>query len=101
MDYFSCKKWIDALVLNFKAMFPALVKVTKKDLCKVLAGKPPFFFFLSPTSKTVQITHNIDYQVARLPCRHACFIMFSTRDKKNTIFSEIKRDCVTSQKNGG
>ena len=39
MDYFSWKKLIDALVLNFKAMFPALVKVTKKDLCKVLTGK--------------------------------------------------------------
>ena len=39
MDYFSCKKQIDALVLNFKAMFPALLKVTKKDLCKILAGK--------------------------------------------------------------
>ena len=30
---------IDGLVLNFKAMFSARVKVTKKDFCIVLARK--------------------------------------------------------------
>ena len=39
MDYSSCKKIIDVLVLNFKAAFSTLTKVTKKDFCIVLAGK--------------------------------------------------------------
>ena len=41
MDY-SCKKkkkLIDVLVLNFKAMFSAQVRVGKKDSYIVLAGK--------------------------------------------------------------
>ena len=38
MDY-SCKKLIYVLVLDFKAMFSARVKVSKKDYCIVLAGK--------------------------------------------------------------
>ena len=38
-DYSSCKKLIDVVILNFKAMFPAHVKVRKKDFCIVLAGK--------------------------------------------------------------
>ena len=38
MDY-SCKKLIDVLVLDFKAMFSARVKVSEKDFCIVLAGK--------------------------------------------------------------
>ena len=33
------KKLIAVLVLNFKAMFSALVKDRKKDFCKVLPGK--------------------------------------------------------------
>ena len=32
MDYSSCKKMIDVLVLNFKVIFLARVKVRKKDL---------------------------------------------------------------------
>ena len=39
MDYSSCKKLIDVLVLNFKAMFSAGVKVRKKHFCIVLTGK--------------------------------------------------------------
>ena len=35
MDYSYYKKLIDVLVLNFKAMFSALVKVRKKDFCIV------------------------------------------------------------------
>ena len=38
-DYSSCKKIIDFLVLNFKAIFSALAKVRKKEFCIVLAGK--------------------------------------------------------------
>ena len=38
MDY-SCKKLIDVLVLDFKAIFSARVKVSEKDFCIVLAGK--------------------------------------------------------------
>ena len=38
MDY-SCKKLINVLVLNFKGMFSARVKLIKKDFCIVLAGK--------------------------------------------------------------
>ena len=33
MDYSSCKKLIDVLVLNFKTVSSAPVKVTKKDFC--------------------------------------------------------------------
>ena len=39
MDYFSCIKMIDVLVLYFKAMFLAWVKVRKKDFCIILAEK--------------------------------------------------------------
>ena len=39
MDYSSCKKLIDVLVLNFKIIFSALVKVRGKDLWIVSAGK--------------------------------------------------------------
>ena len=39
MEYSSCEKLIDLLVLNFKAMFLAQVKVRKKDFCMVLAKK--------------------------------------------------------------
>ena len=39
MDYFSCKKIIDVLVLYFKAMFLSWVKVRKKDFCIILAEK--------------------------------------------------------------
>ena len=39
MDYSSCKKMIDVLVLNFKAMFSAREKARKKDFCLVLGGK--------------------------------------------------------------
>ena len=39
MAYPYCKKSIDALVLNFKAMLSARVKVRKKDFCTVLAEK--------------------------------------------------------------
>ena len=37
MDYSSCLKMIDVLVLNVKAVFSALLKVTKKTFCIVLA----------------------------------------------------------------
>lgn len=39
MDYSSYTRLIDVLVLNFKAMFAALVKVRKMDFCIVLAEK--------------------------------------------------------------
>ena len=39
MDFSSFNKLIDILVLNFKAMILARVKVRKKDFCIVLAGK--------------------------------------------------------------
>ena len=39
MDYSSCKRLIDVLVLNFKTMFSARVKGRKMDFCIVLAGK--------------------------------------------------------------
>ena len=39
MDRYSCKKLIGVLVLNFKAMFSARIKVRKKDFCLVLAKK--------------------------------------------------------------
>ena len=35
MDYSSCKKLIQVLDLKFKAMFPALVKVKKKDFLQL------------------------------------------------------------------
>ena len=38
MDYLSFKRLIDALVLNVKTMYPARVKVRKKDI-SVLEGK--------------------------------------------------------------
>ena len=41
IDYSSCIKLIDVLVLNFKAMFSARVKVRKKGFCIVLAEKQP------------------------------------------------------------
>ena len=44
MEYSSCKKLIDVLVLNFKAMLWAQVKVRKKDFCM-------FFFFAGKTAK--------------------------------------------------
>ena len=39
VDYSSCKKLIDVLVLNFRAMLLARVKVTTKNCCIVLTGK--------------------------------------------------------------
>ena len=41
MDYSSCKKLIDVLVLSFEAMFSPRVQVRKKDFCTVLTGKQP------------------------------------------------------------
>ena len=41
IDYSSCIILIEVLVLNFKAMFSARVKVRKKGFCIVLAGKQP------------------------------------------------------------
>ena len=41
MDYSSCRELIDVLVLSFKAMFSARVKVRKKDFCIRLARKQP------------------------------------------------------------
>ena len=38
-DYSSCKKMIDVLVLNFKAVFSAWVKVRKNDFCIGLTGE--------------------------------------------------------------
>jgi len=37
--YSSCQKLTDVSVLNFKPMFAAWVKVTKKGFCLVMAGK--------------------------------------------------------------
>ena len=39
MEYSSCKKLINILVLNMKATYSAQVKVRKKDFCIVSAGK--------------------------------------------------------------
>ena len=39
VDYSSCKKFIDVLVLHFKTMILALVKARKKDFFIILAGK--------------------------------------------------------------
>ena len=39
MDYSSCHKLIDVLVLNFKVTFSARVKVRKKGFFIVLAGR--------------------------------------------------------------
>ena len=39
MDYSSCKKFIEVLVLNFKAIFWAPIKVRKEDSFIVLARK--------------------------------------------------------------
>ena len=39
MGFSSCKKMIAILVLNFKVMFSAQVKVRKRDFCIVLARK--------------------------------------------------------------
>ena len=38
MDYSSSKRWVYALIQKFKAMFPARVKVRKKDFL-VLGGE--------------------------------------------------------------
>ena len=39
MNYSSCKKFIEVLVLNFKAIFWAQIKVRKEDFFVVLARK--------------------------------------------------------------